>query len=208
MDAISTTGVVSDWLTKFQAAVENRDVDKLKKLFAEECFWRDLVAFTWNLKTLEGKNDIGQMAAEVLPEINAQNFQIDGEASESDGIVDAWFTFETDACRGRGHVRLKDGECWTLLTTAQELKGHEEKRGPTRETGVDHGVLKERKTWAEKREQERKELGYERQPYVVIVGGGQGGIALGARLKRLNVPTIIIEKNDRPGDSWRNRYKS
>ena len=43
---------------------------------------------------------------------------------------------------------------------------------------------------------------------MVIVGGGQGGIALGARLRRLGVPTIIIEKNERPGDSWRKRYKS
>jgi hypothetical protein len=33
-------------------------------------------------------------------------------------------------------------------------------------------------------------------------------IALGARLRRLNVPAIIIEKNERPGDSWRKRYKS
>jgi putative flavoprotein involved in K+ transport len=43
---------------------------------------------------------------------------------------------------------------------------------------------------------------------VVIVGGGQGGIALGARLRRLGVPTIIIDKNPKPGDSWRRRYKS
>ena len=42
----------------------------------------------------------------------------------------------------------------------------------------------------------------------MIIGGGQGGIALGARLRQLGVPTIIVEKNDRPGDSWRNRYKS
>ena len=52
------------------------------------------------------------------------------------------------------------------------------------------------------------ELGVTTQPYVVIVGGGQGGIALGARLRRLNVPTLIVEKNERPGDSWRKRYKS
>ena len=43
---------------------------------------------------------------------------------------------------------------------------------------------------------------------MVIVGGGQGGIGLGARLRMLGVPTIIVEKNARPGDSWRNRYKS
>ena len=46
------------------------------------------------------------------------------------------------------------------------------------------------------------------QPDVVIVGGGQGGIALGARLRQLGVPTIIVERNARPGDSWRKRYKS
>ena len=54
----------------------------------------------------------------------------------------------------------------------------------------------------------RAELGVTKEPYCLIIGGGQGGIALGARLKQLDVPTIIIEKNNRPGDSWRNRYKS
>ena len=43
---------------------------------------------------------------------------------------------------------------------------------------------------------------------MLIVGGGQGGIALGARLRQLGVPTIIVERNQRPGDSWRKRYKS
>ena len=43
---------------------------------------------------------------------------------------------------------------------------------------------------------------------MLIVGGGQGGIALGARLRQLGVPAIIVEKNERPGDSWRKRYKS
>ena len=43
---------------------------------------------------------------------------------------------------------------------------------------------------------------------MLIIGGGQGGIALGARLRQLGVPTIIVEKNGRAGDSWRNRYKS
>src|SRR5438270_4556094 len=74
--------------------------------------------------------------------------------------------------------------------------------------GAKHGAERNRKTWKEEREAEAQELGYSRQPYCVIVGGGQGGIALGARLRQLNVPTIIIEKNESPGDSWRKRYKS
>ena len=74
--------------------------------------------------------------------------------------------------------------------------------------GAEHGHGRNRKTWKEKREAEAAELGYATQPYVVIIGGGQGGIALGARLRQLGVPTIIVEKNERPGDSWRKRYKS
>src|SRR5262249_19001694 len=119
-----------------------------------------------------------------------------------------WIRFETAVARGRGHVRLVGGKAWTLLTAMTELKGHEERRGPTRERGVEHGVHPGRKTWLELRCQEEAELGVLTQPYVVIVRGGRGAIALGAGLRRLNVPTIIVEKKGRPGASWRKRYKS
>ncbi|GIT12472.1 MAG: hypothetical protein CM1200mP33_6580 [Chloroflexota bacterium] len=33
-----------------------------------------------------------------------------------------------------------------------------------------------------------------KNPYCLIVGGGQGGIALAARLRQLNIPTIVIDK--------------
>jgi putative flavoprotein involved in K+ transport len=89
-----------------------------------------------------------------------------------------------------------------------ELIGHEEHKGTRRRMGAEHGVHPGRQTWLEQREAEQRNLGHTEQPYVLIIGGGQGGIALGARLRRLGVPTIIVEKNQRPGDSWRNRYKS
>src|SRR5262249_26843133 len=136
------------------------------------------------------------------------HWRMEGEPSYDNGVTSGWFTFETALLRGKGHIRLKDGKCWTLLTTITEIKGFEEKKGETRVPGVRHGVSDNRKTWLELKTQEEAELGHTRQPYCVIIGGGQGGIGLGARLKRLEVPTIIIEKNSRPGDSWRNRYKS
>ena len=199
---------IAAWLSNFEESISSGDIDCLKSLFTEDSYWRDLVSLTWNIKTMEGRDAIGRMAKECLPVANPRNFKLEGDASEGDGITESWFAFETDSARGTGHVRLQDGKAWTLLTTAQELKGFEESGGPTRETGVAHGAFKGRETWKQSREREERELGYETQPYVVIVGGGQGGIALGARLRRLGVPTIIIEKNDRPGDSWRKRYKS
>ncbi len=88
-----------------------------------------------------------------------------------------------------------------------ELKGFEEPSGARRDKGAEHGVRPDRKSWPERKQQAEAELGYERQPYCVV-GGGQGGIGLAARLKRLNVPTIIVDKHERPGDAWRKRYKS
>src|SRR3712207_4782177 len=77
-----------------------------------------------------------------------------------------------------------------------------------RPKGAEHGINRERETWRDRREREARELGYATQPYVLVVGGGQGGIALAARLRQLGVPTIVVDKRSRPGDQWRGRYKS
>lgn len=199
---------VSAWLDRLSDALHKRDSEAAAALFAPQSFWRDFVTFTWNLKTLEGRDEIAAMLTATLDGVRPGSWTRKGDATENEGVTEGWFTFETAVARGEGHLRLTEEGCWTLLTTMVELKGHEEKRGPTRETGVEHGAHKDRMTWLEKKRAEERELGYTRQPYCVIVGGGQGGIALGARMKRLGVPTIILEKNERPGDSWRKRYKS
>jgi putative flavoprotein involved in K+ transport len=157
-------GKVSDLLSALDQALSAGDVERAVDLFQPDCYWRDLVTFTWNIKTMEGKDQVGDMLKARLAGTRPSNWKIaDGEdASEADGITESWIQFETAVARGFGHIRLKGGQIWTLLTTMSELK----------------------------------------------VGGGQGGIALGARLRQLNVPTIIVEKNERPGDSWRRRYKS
>ena len=197
-------------LEKLGGALENGDVDGAVSLFQEDCYWRDLIAFTWNLKTMEGRDSVRDMLNAQLASVRPSSWQIaDGEvATEEGGITTAWITFETDVAQGYGLIRVKEGLIWTLLTSMTELKGHEEPLGFERALGAKHGAGKGRLTWKEEREQEAATLGYSTQPYVVIVGGGQGGIALGARLRQLGVPTIIIEKNPKPGDSWRNRYKS
>jgi putative flavoprotein involved in K+ transport len=200
--------IATQWFTDFESALKARDVNSALALFGPECYWRDLVSFTWNICTQESAAAIGAMLNERLAEVDPRHFAVEGLPTEADGVIDAWFTFETAVARGRGHLRLKEGKAWTLLTTMTELKGHEEHKGSRRRMGAEHGVHPGRKTWLEEREHEQQTLGYTEQPYVLIIGGGQGGIALGARLRRLGVPTIIVEKNQRPGDSWRNRYKS
>jgi putative flavoprotein involved in K+ transport len=199
---------VSEWLSRWDAALTRNAWSAAIELFGDDCYWRDLVSFSWNITTAEGKADIQAMLAATVPAARPSEWRIAGEATADAGVVAGWFMFETAVARGNGYLRLKDGRCWTLLTTMTELKGHEEPHGATRPKGTQHGVFKQRETWLEAKTRSEAELGYETQPYCVIIGGGQGGIALGARLKRLDVPAIIIDKHPRPGDSWRNRYKS
>jgi putative flavoprotein involved in K+ transport len=201
---------VGEFLDAFGAALEAGDIDRATEMFAEDCYWRDLVSFTWNIKTVEGRDEVADMLRHQLAAAAPTGWQIaEGEvAAEDGGVTTAWISFETGVGRGYGLIRLRGGKIWTLLTSLVELKGFEEPLGFARPLGAKHGAAKDRPSWKEEREAEARELGYTRQPHTLIVGGGQGGIALGARLRQLGVPTIIVEKNDRPGDSWRNRYKS
>ena len=204
----TATERTNTWLAGFEKSLNQSDVPGALALFDDDCYWRDLVFFTWNIKTCEGKAEIGDMLNATLPQLGKTRWTLEGEASGDESMTESWLLFESETARGKGHLRLKNGKGWTLLTTMVELKGHEENKGPTRSKGVNHGAIKDRLTWAERRQKEESELGYKVQPYVLIIGGGQGGIGLGARLRRLGVPTIIVEKNKKPGDSWRKRYKS
>ncbi|POH59785.1 NAD(P)/FAD-dependent oxidoreductase [Arthrobacter glacialis] len=200
--------IVADWLANLNSALQAKDVAAATELFAEDSYWRDFVAFTWNLKTFEGKGQIAQMLADRLEHVAPSQWAMAEDATGDTENTEAWITFETGAANGYGHLRLKDGKCWTLLTTMQELKGFEEKKGVRRERGVAHEITRGRKSWLERKEEDQARLGYDEQPNTLIIGGGQGGIGLAARLRRQGVPTIVVEKNARAGDSWRNRYKS
>jgi putative flavoprotein involved in K+ transport len=204
----AATRRAEEWLASLGAALDGGNYAGAADLFVEDSYWRDLVSFTWNIVTIEGRDDIRAMLEARADDTAPTNWRVEGEATEADGVTEAWFAFETAVSRGRGHLRLQGDLGWTILTTMDELKGFEEKTSEHRVRGVEHGVVRGRKSWLEQLEEERATLGYEQQPEVLIVGGGQGGIALGARLRRLDVPTIILERNERAGDSWRNRYKS
>ncbi len=210
MNEADSNEKVSRWLDGFGTALTRGDTRAAAALFEEHAFWRDLIAFTWNLKTLEGRAAIAAMLEATLATTRPLAWQLLGDARTTDGVTEAWILFETASGHGKGHLRLRDGRCWTLLTTLQSLAGFEERTGAndSRELGVEHGVVRHRSSWLERKMKDEAELGYLRQPYCLIVGGGQGGLALAARLKRLDVPTIVVDRHEKPGDQWRERYRS
>ncbi|WP_300344300.1 NAD(P)/FAD-dependent oxidoreductase [Nesterenkonia sp.] len=197
------------WLADFSAALDSGDPQAVAACFETDGFWRDFVAFTWNLYTAEGREAIAEMAAHTAAQASAHNWEVTEPAEQDDdGVVTAWLGFETSAARGVGIVRIRQGRAWTLLTTAEELIGYEEAAGPRRPQGVEHRIYRGRRTWLETRRQQHEAMGVTEQPYALIVGGGQGGIGLAARLHTIGVPSLVVDRYDGPGDAWRNRYKS
>ncbi|WP_439574406.1 NAD(P)/FAD-dependent oxidoreductase [Phreatobacter sp.] len=197
----------SHWLSELAACLAGEDPSRAAELFGDDCYWRDFVALTWNIATCEGRPAIAAMLAECGGRTAATALTLDGEVRTTGSGIEFWFTFETAAGHGRGHARLRNGRGWTVLTTLRELKGFEEKRGETRPLGTVHGAIRNRRTWADQRAEDAR-LGLDRQPYVLIVGGGQGGLGLAARLKQIGVPALVVDRHPRAGDAWRNRYRS
>jgi putative flavoprotein involved in K+ transport len=196
------------WLASLGEALAEGDIDAALSLFADDCYWRDLIAFTWNVKTMEGKPAIAAMLKDTLPTTKPSHWQLTSADGQGGEHIEGWFTFATATGKGSGIFRLDGGKCRTILTTLQSLDGHEEASGFTRPLGVRHGADRNRKTWTERRQAEEDAFTAGADPYCLIIGGGQGGIMLGARLRQLGVPTVIVEKNAKAGDSWRNRYRS
>jgi len=170
MTVLSTnpTQAAQSWLADFAAELARNDIDAVLALFEPECYWRDLIAFTWNIRTQEGPDAIRAMLKARLADTRPTAFAVEGEATEAGGVIETWFTFETAVARGRGHLRLRNGKVWTLLTTLTELKGFEEPKGDRRVKGAEHGVHPGRTTWLEQRQQETAER------------FGEAAVALGA----------------------------
>src|SRR5690349_1219851 len=105
---------VETWLADFEAALAARHVDRAAGPFATTSFWRDLIAFPWHLTTVENRDGVAALLRQTKESTAATSFPItDGEeAKEADGMVTAWFRFETAVGRGSGLLRLNDEGAW------------------------------------------------------------------------------------------------
>ena len=87
------TKAVKAWLKKLEKALAEKATDRAVKLFVKDSYWRDLVSLTWNIKTSEGRDQIADMLTATLKSAKPHNFQLEGEASEADGVTEGLFTF-------------------------------------------------------------------------------------------------------------------
>jgi len=209
---------VTRWLLLFEQALSSASFDTLRELFHEDCHWRDLLAATWEVKTVSGLRNILALIESFTPDTRPYGFQITQDhaapravARAGVEVIEAIFCFETRVGRCFGVIRLTPPtsntdqlKAWSLLTKLEEIKGFEEQLDRNRPSGESYSRDFKGPNWRDLRD---IDVRYEeRSPAVVVIGAGQAGLSIAARLRQLNVDTLVLEKNERVGDNWRNRY--
>jgi putative flavoprotein involved in K+ transport len=210
--------IVEKWLARLEQALARPDSQNLNALFLSQSYWRDVLALTWNIQTLCGAEIIADVIAKRSKDVGLSNIHVELVGMPPRRVtrvgtenIEAFFIFEVNGGRGRGIVRLCsdpiDGgqyKAWTFLTALEELVGHEETTGEHRPTGQSYSRDSRGPNWLDQRQEQ--ESYNDRDPTVLVVGGGQAGLAAAARLTQLGVDTLIIDKHKRIGDNWRKRY--
>jgi cation diffusion facilitator CzcD-associated flavoprotein CzcO len=209
---------VESWLARFERALAKPGDGLLETLFHPDSHWRDVLALTWDFSTFNGSDAILRELQAHAGRVQPANFRIDPDRAAPRNVtragtnaVEAIFRFETAEGRGTGMLRLipdaGDGnalKAWTLLTTLDELKGFEEQLGTARPRGKSYSREFRGPNWLDLRNAAAEYA--DRDPDVLVVGGGQAGLSIAARLKQLQIDTLIVDRGARIGDNWRKRY--
>jgi cation diffusion facilitator CzcD-associated flavoprotein CzcO len=211
----SARATAQHWLNAFAEALASGDRGRIAALFADECHWRDILAFHRDLHTVSGAAAIADRLAPTLASRKAHSIELAAGRTPPRVVtragtkaIEAIFTFETTVGPCTGVVRLvSEGgkpRAWTLMTSLAEIRGHEDPANGKRWQNVDWKRNFGGENWADRR---RKAQAYEdRDPAVLVVGAAQAGLMAAARLSMLGIDTLTIDREKRVGDSWRRRY--
>ena len=219
LDGTETIATIADhWLAQFERALAEPDDILLKTLFRPDSHWRDVLALTWHIRTVTGLDAILRELKAHVGRANPRGFRAAPDRTAPHYVtragtkaIEAIFGFETTEGRGSGVLRLTPDadngntfKAWTLLTALDELKGFEERVGRSPPNSKSYARDFRGPNWLDVR---RADARYDdRDPVVLVVGGGQAGLSIAARLTQLQVDTLIVDREQRIGDNWRNRY--
>lgn len=209
--------LVTSWLELFNRALQTQDAQCLQAIFRDDSHWRNVIGFDWNIATISGFDKIAPALLQSAAAIGAGNFSLAADRVPpgvsriaGEDTIDAMLRFDTAVSTGVAYVRLQASsvsdvpQAWTLMTAIDTLKGHDlETERLTRE-----GTAYERDwkgpNWADRRKQSSSFS--DRDPTVLVVGGGHAGLSAAAWLRALNVDTLVVDRTARIGDNWRQRY--
>ena len=216
---INIRSEVDNWLQSFNEAIsqqKNKDesIKILSNLFFEDSHWRDILALTWKIQTVSGKSNVIENLLNKIMEVSAKSFQIDQRRTPpreviraGENVIEVILRFKTKFGNCESVVRLCEDQekkgnfkAWSILTVLSDLNSSNKKNLEQYQN------ILEGPNWLDKRNEDR--LYKNREPEVIVIGSGQAGLSIAARLKQQNIDTLIVDKNERVGDNWRNRYHS
>ncbi len=203
--------VVTQWLARCERALAaNNDAD-LEALFDPDCHWRDVLALTWRIDTLSRANAVLPSLISCARAMHATGFALAPGRTPPRLVIragteaiEAFFVFETRDGRCEGVVRLRPGadgdpKAWVVMTALDAIKNDDAKRAAKAHSRDFRGP-----NWLDLRNESQAYA--DRDPDVIVVGGGQAGLAIAAQLTNLGVDTLIVDRAARIGDNWRKRY--
>jgi Pyridine nucleotide-disulphide oxidoreductase len=217
-EAETAAMAVQHWLAQFEYALAKSDDGLLEALFHPQSHWRDVLAWNWEIRTFSGLADILRALKAHASQIRPAGFSLDTRRTAPRAVtragtatIEAIFKFETAEAYGNGVLRLvpdtEDDDAlkaWTLLTALDQIKGFEEQDGRSRAQDESYARDFRGPNWLDHR---RTAAAYaDRDPDVLVVGCGQAGLCIAARLTQLQIDTLIVDREARVGDNWRNRY--
>jgi len=204
--------IFAEWLADLDAALRHGSGSGLAELFTERATWRDFMAFSWDFSHSIGRDSLVTRLRELAGAADLGDLKANTEQPPVaiDDSINAFFDFTTRDRIDRGYVRLvREGERYaasTVQTQVLSLRDYPEQIGHRRKDGKVYGYVPNRTRWASDRQQQA--MFEDSDPAVLVLGAGHNGLSIAARLGALDVPTLVIDREARVGDTWRKRYAS
>ncbi|KIM60485.1 hypothetical protein SCLCIDRAFT_124053 [Scleroderma citrinum Foug A] len=210
---LSPTAEATKWFAAFRTNTHDKTTGLVTGLFHELGFWKDVLALTWNYRTIRGARAIKHLLDARLAQTGLEALSLAEDSFRAPTLLKPTkdvvflrlcFEFETNYGRGTAVAFLvptsgAQWKAWSLLTCLESLKDYPERVGPLRDSRMDY-------EWEERRHRELNLA--DGDPTVLVIGAGHTGLEIAARLKYMSVSTLVIDKHTRIGDNWRTRYKS
>lgn len=204
------------WLADLASATAGQDPHLFRSLFDTSAVWRDNAAVTWSFEQAHDRDAFEQRWLTAAAEMEATNFRFTDEWHLPGEVVtngapafELIFAFETSVghCTGLVSGDADPSAPYGFHATLMYTRLDELKSAPTRPPfpkGYGFTPDHPEQNWLENREV--RHSFEDRDPTVLIVGGGHGGMSVAASLDRIGIDNLIIDKNPRVGDNWRLRY--
>lgn len=207
--------IAEQWIGALDAALASRAASAVSALFAPESHWRNIFGISWHFATFSARQNVVAELIERSVAVNARGFRLDDRALmprravvAGREVIEAVFSFDTSNGPGAGAVRLLherggNSAAWTLSTMldfnriCDAREDHAAEQSHARDFAAPD--------WLEQRQASRAYA--DREPDVLIIGGGHAGIAAAVECKRIGLDALIVDRERRIGDNWRLRYR-